>query len=122
MINKGRVLKAIVHLQPQKAQKAQKNYSGTYAREVSQRSEARQEEVRTAAHRYKLWQTVAAFSQSTFTRYRKSVRLWAACNRHPITHHRITLFTHAIKLRTRNPRALHKLKLPRDVRIDTNEM
>jgi hypothetical protein len=55
MINKGRVLKAIVHLQPQKAQKAQKNYSGTHAREVSQRSEARQEEVRTAAHRNKLW-------------------------------------------------------------------
>ena len=46
----------------------------------------------------------------------------AACNRLPISHHRITLFTHPIKLSAHQPRALHKLKLPRDIRVDTNEM
>jgi hypothetical protein len=77
MINKGRDFEAIIYLQPQKAQKSQKATNDsllvfrlvlfvhfvpfvasvlrTNRGEVSQRSEARQEEVRTAAHRNKLW-------------------------------------------------------------------
>jgi hypothetical protein len=98
------------------------NTLSTNTRKVSQRPQTRQEEVRTAAHRNKLRQIVAAFSQPALHAASKTYPV--TDNQQPlaISHHRIALFTQPIKLRTHQPRALHKLKLPRDVAVDTNEM
>src|SRR5438874_2340165 len=90
--------------------------------EVAQRAQAGEEEVRSAAHSHELGKARNTTAQPACLRNREIAGDWIARHRLAITHQRIVLSAQARKLGVRGPRILQEFELPRDVRVEADEM
>jgi len=90
--------------------------------EVSHSTETWKEEICSAAHRHELRQSRGAIARIIRLRLTVGVGERAPCNGLSIPEQRIALFSQAIELGIHNPRVLHELKLPEDIRDYADEI